>query len=353
MKTNNESKAIARAIHGWLTSYLPESRNFSRNTVKAYKDGITLYATFLQNVKSVSPENLSGACFSKDNINEWILWMRKERKCSPSTCNHRLACLKCFLKYLASQNVSFANAIAEAKEIRQLKCKSCVNIEISQQAIKELFGIIDLKTQIGRRDFAMFFFMYSIAARIDEVLSLRLKDLHLSDNGGESYAVIMGKGYKRRTPLILADVVKVLRGYIKNFHGTASDGNRHLFFSVYGGECHKLTQEAVSKRLKLYSNMAHGICPEVPPNLHCHILRHARASHWLEDGLNVVAIQRLMGHADINTTMRYIFVSTGQKSMALATLEDSAVTNTVKKWKEPRAKTTLKEYLALAKSIVP
>jgi site-specific recombinase XerD len=73
MKTNNESKAIARAIHGWLTSYLPESRNFSRNTVKAYKDGITLYATFLQNVKSVSPENLSGACFSKgdSHLRRW------------------------------------------------------------------------------------------------------------------------------------------------------------------------------------------------------------------------------------------------------------------------------------------
>ena len=63
----------------------------------------------------------------------------------------------------------------------------------------------------------------------------------------------------------------------------------------------------------------HEIAKCVPSNLHCHSLRHARASHWLEQELDIVAIQRLSGHADVRTTMRYIFVSVEQKNKALAT----------------------------------
>ncbi|WP_372776642.1 tyrosine-type recombinase/integrase [Mangrovibacterium sp.] len=82
-------------------------------------------------------------------------------------------------------------------------------------------------------------------------------------------------------------------------------------------------------------------------NLHCHSLRHARASHWLEQGLSIVAIQRLMGHADINTTMRYIFVSTEQKNKALETLDDDVIKETGKKWKKISPKQSLLEYLGL------
>jgi integrase len=95
----------------------------------------------------------------------------------------------------------------------------------------------------------------------------------------------------------------------------------------------------------LYAFKANESNPEVPINHHCHSLRHARASHWLEQGLNIVAIQRLMGHADINTTMRYIFVSTEQKNKALTLLEDDVIKDTEKKWKKINQKQSLLGYL--------
>ena len=81
----------------------------------------------------------------------------------------------------------------------------------------------------------------------------------------------------------------------------------------------------------------------LPPNSTC----HAQASHWLEQHRNIVAIQRLMGHSDINTTMRYIFVFTEQKNQAFATLEDDVIKDTGKKWKNIRKKKDLLEYLGL------
>lgn len=131
------------------------------------------------------------------------------------------------------------------------------------------------------------------------------------------------------------------------FHGKKPNPGDLLFFVYYDGRKKKLTQEAINKRLKIYAQKAHCINPKVPENLHCHQLRHARASHWLEQHLNIVAIQRLMGHSDINTTMRYIFVSTEQKNQALATLEDAVIKDTGKKWKNIRKKKDLLEYLGL------
>jgi site-specific recombinase XerD len=276
-----------------------------------------------------------------------MLWLKNERSCSNSTCNQRLACLKNFLKFLSKKDIRFVQMGMEAREVKQMRYVRPAQVEITQEAIKTLFNVIDLKTKIGKRDFTLFYLIYSIGARINEVLSLKMSDIYLNEPNGKNYIAVLGKGAKRRSPPILKEVAKVLKGYIEIFHGKQPNLGDLLFFVHYDGRKKKLTQEAVNKRLKIYAKKAHSINPEVPDNPHCHQLRHARASHWLEQHLNIVAIQRLMGHSDINTTMRYIFVSTEQKNQALAMLEDDVIKDTGKKWKNIRKKKDLLEYLGL------
>ena len=84
----------------------------------------------------------------------------------------------------------------------------------------------------------------------------------------------------------------------------------------------------MNKRLKLYAQKAHKVCPDVPLNTHAHLFRHVKASHWLEDGLNVLQVSFLLGHAQLETTMIYLDISTEEKAKAMATLEsekDAAV----------------------------
>jgi integrase len=81
--------------------------------------------------------------------------------------------------------------------------------------------------------------------------------------------------------------------------------------------------------------------------LHCHSLRHAKASHWLEEGLNIVMIQKLPGHEDISTTMMYVGVCTEQKAKALDKLEDDTTRNTPKKWKGIKKTDSLAHFLGL------
>ena len=95
-----------------------------------------------------------------------------------------------------------------------------------------------------------------------------------------------------------------------------------------------MSQVAVNKQLKNYARQAHESCPEVPVAMHAHQIRHGRASHWLEDGLNIVQISRLLGHSQIETTMVYLDVTNEMKAAALAKVEDDSVTKMPKKWKQ-------------------
>ena len=94
-----------------------------------------------------------------------------------------------------------------------------------------------------------------------------------------------------------------------------------------------LTEPAIDKRIKKYAIVAHEKCSEVPPDTHAHQFRHAKASHWLEDGMNIAQISFLLGHECLNTTMKYLDVTTEEKVKALATLESEKERNTPKRWK--------------------
>ncbi|ETR69181.1 MAG: hypothetical protein OMM_09825, partial [Candidatus Magnetoglobus multicellularis str. Araruama] len=162
--------------------------------------------------------------------------------------------------------------------------------------------------------------IYSTAARIDEILSLKIEQLHL--DAEKPNATIIGKGSKIRTLYLLPKAVAHLKNYLKEFHGETPIPKAYVFYSRNFGPHGKMSQTAVNKQLKKHARTAHQICDEVPLNIHAHQLRHAKASHWLEDGMNIVQISFLLGHEQLQTTMIYIDITTEQELKALATLED-------------------------------
>ena len=177
---------------------------------------------------------------------------------------------------------------------------------------------------------ALIVLLYGTAARLDEILSMKVGQLHL--NEPKPFATVMGKGSKPRTLYLLPKAVAHLKAYMKEYHPEGRN-ERYLFYSRNHHAYRKLTQPAIDKRLKLYAQRAHEKCPEVPLNLHAHQFRHAKSSHWLEDGMNIVQISLLMGHAHIQTTMGYMDITTEQESKALATLEDENEAKLSKNWK--------------------
>lgn len=172
---------------------------------------------------------------------------------------------------------------------------------------------------MGRRDLVLILMLYSTAARIDEILSMKVGQLHLE--AVKPYVSIIGKGRKIRTLYLLPRTVAHVKKYLLEFHGSSPLPEAYVFYSRNTGVYGKLTAAAAAKMLKKHAKKAHEICGEVPLTLHAHQLRHAKASHWLEDGMNIVQISFLLGHEQVQTTMVYLDITTEDELKALATLE--------------------------------
>lgn len=330
-KATNESVIIARHINAFLNEYVPSQKSRSTHTLKSYQYALALYIGFLKTEKGISAETLCSECFSRAIIEEWLQWLMERRNCGPETCNNRLASLRAFLKYLGSREIRLLYLSEEATRIPRKKEVHKKIKGMSKKAVQVLLSVPDLATKAGRRDLALMIITYSTAARIDEVLSLKTEQLHL--DAEKPNVTIIGKGNKIRTLYLLPKAVAHLKKYLKEFHRDTLHPEAYVFYSRNTGLHGKISQTAVNKQLKKYARSAHEICNEVPQNLHAHQLRHAKASHWLEDGMNIVQISFLLGHEQLQTTMVYMDITIEQELKALATLEDESDKKVSKKWK--------------------
>jgi len=333
MKIGNEALVIARHISDFLNTYAPSQKTDSMHTLKSYQTSLALYISFLESIKGITQTSLNRKCFERPFVEEWLGWLAANRGCGPETCNNRLASLRVFLKYLGSRDIQFLYLSNDASAIGRRRCQKKKVEGLSRDAIKTLMACPDTKIASGRRDLTFMILLYSMAARLDEMLSLKTGQLHLEQ--AKPSATIIGKGNKVRSLYLLPKAVAHLRKYMKEFHGSNPNPESYVFYSRNTGSTGKLTQPAIAKMLRKYARTAHEICPDVPLTLHAHQFRHAKASHWLEDGMNIVQISFLLGHEQLQTTMVYLDITIEQEAKALATLESENDKKIQPKWKNP------------------
>ena len=332
MKNSNDAVILSRYISDFLCDYAPNHLTQSKCTLKSYKDALTLYMLFLED-EGITPSAFTKACFERQSIEKWIKWLKEKRKCSPATCNVRLASIRVFLEFIGSRDVSLMYLYRDAKTVKRQKyARKKVN-GLTRDAVTEMLSSPNPVTSIGKRDLVFMILLYATAARLNEILSIKIKQLHMSAK--KPYVTIVGKGGKTRTLYLLPRAVSHIEKYIHEVHGSPIDPEAYLFFSRVGGKHAKITEPTIDKRLKKYAAEAHERCLDVPLNLHAHQFRHAKASHWIEDGLNVLQVSFLLGHANLETTMIYLDISTEEKAKALATLESENDKTLGKKWKNP------------------
>lgn len=328
----NASLLIARNIGRFIHDYMPSLRTESENTLRSYKTSLELYLQFLETEKGITAKTLSPDCFSVAIIELWVAWLHDTRNCSDGSCIVRLAAVRMFLRFLAKEEKTFAYLYEDSCSVDIRKPRKKKIEGLSKHAIKTILAVIDTTTPIGRRDLCLLVVLYSLALRIDEALSLTIGNLHIDDR--IPYAAITGKGGKFRTVYIPKKAVAHLKRFIEEFHGKDPASQRILFFSRNSDGYGKLSQPAVAKRLRLLAEQANKACDEVPLTLHAHQFRHARATHWLEEGVNIVQLSRLLGHSSINTTMVYLDITSEQVATALSKLEDENDKSIAPKWKK-------------------
>jgi site-specific recombinase XerD len=102
-KVTGEAYQIAKYMHEWICVYAPSIQANSSHTVRGYSITLSLFVDFFEKEMKINSSSLVSECFSREYIEEWILWLKNKRNCSGETCNIRLASIRAFLKYLAGK----------------------------------------------------------------------------------------------------------------------------------------------------------------------------------------------------------------------------------------------------------
>lgn len=334
-----EAATVGRLVHDFCWDWAPSHLTSSEHTLRSYRTALQLYLQFLES-RGVTAVSLSASHFGRDMVEDWLVWLADVRGNKPQTCNQRLMSLRAFLSYASRKEPTMSHLYAEVAEVTKLTAPKTKVEGLSLDAVRALSHAPDQGTRCGRRDATLIVTLYSTACRISELLGMRVSQLSL--DGAHPHATVMGKGGKPRVVHLPETAVDHLREHLAEFHGESPEPDHFLFWSRNHSPhgIHPLSHDAVAKMLQKHAAAASVECPELAGGVTPHRLRHARATHWLDEGMSIVQVSLLLGHADVETTMDYLDISLDSQTDAMQTLPVSPEPEE-KKWKQAGASSLL------------
>ena len=300
-------------ISDFISRYLPNEKGASANTIAAYRDTFVLLLNFTEKEKQVKIEKLTLDKITKETIIEFLDWIQRERKCSNSTRNSRLAAIHSFYRYLQYESMDYLHECQKILSVRFKKTKRESMTYLTIEGIKLLLQQPDTTTSRGRRDLTLLSLMYDTGARVQETIDLTSSMLRLNK---PATIKIVGKGNKARLVPMLDAQTEHLKNYLKENRLNEPFANMYPLF--FNSRKEKLTRAGINYIVQKYAKLArkeNGMI--IPENISCHSLRHSKAMHLLQAGVNLVYIRDILGHVSIQTTEIYARADSKQKREAL------------------------------------
>jgi integrase/recombinase XerC len=295
-------KAVQRSLRDLSRDYfdfLELNRNVSAHTLRAYRTDLDLWLEWLAQSRSVRPSQLPVSAFDSDGV-RGFLGALHDRGNSRASTARRLAALRGFARYLLREEVIGSDPTAAVGAPRKEKT---LPAHLSAPDMDRLLEAPDVSTVAGRRDAAILELFYASGLRLSELVGLDLEDVNLTGR----VVRVMGKGAKERLVPFNQATARALRAMMADHTslpaGLRKPSARHrrlrhpLFLNLRGG---RLTTRSVDRIVRRYVREA-GIAGGISP----HALRHTFATHLLQAGADLRAIQELLGHARLSTTQRY------------------------------------------------
>ena len=265
--------------------FLKDDKKLSDNTLQSYRRDIEQYE------KYVSDNKINYLKVTEETILEYMEYLREENK-KESTISRSLASIRSFYQYLI-----------RVKKIKKDPTMTIESPKINKRTpniltSKEVELLLDQPKDVdlkGTRDKAMLEFAYATGMRVTEMISLDIDDVKLD----EGYVVCRGRSKSRNIPLGSMSL-KALKEYIDDARPylIRDESEEALFVNVNGT---RLTRQGFWKIVKSYKEQAH-IEKDITP----HVLRHSFATHLLQNGADLKAIQTMLGHSDISSTQVYM-----------------------------------------------
>lgn len=266
-------------------------RNSATNTLDSYQKDLEQFSSYLGEKSFLKVENVDLQQFREDLENKAM---------AAATIARKIVALRQFFGFLKQEKLISNNPaqyIMLPKNIRGLP-----KIISKEQAVDLLENVVKDESPKGRRKWLLFELLYGAGLRVSELISLSLNNFSINQSSQEiePFIFIRGKGGKERTVPLHQTCILALKAYLavrSVFLTDVEKANIWLFPSSSKNK--HITRQWVAKLLKETAQQVN--IPDISP----HTLRHAFATHLLENGANLLVIQKLLGHSDIATTQIY------------------------------------------------
>ena len=271
--------------------YLAFERGLSPRTLEAYGRDTARLKAFLESRGVRRPGDASVA-----DLRELSYHLR-DQGLAPTSIRRTLSAIRTYFGFLLAEGLIDADPTEQVESPRTWRKLPDV---LSRQEVERLLEAPDPDDRLYWRDRAMLELAYASGVRVSELTGLRARDVDLE----EGFATVFGKGSKERLVPVGRAAVGAIRTYLRELRPRLDRGRGRgegaLFLNERGGG---LTRMGVWKILRKHVERA-GIERHVTP----HTLRHTFATHLLEGGADLAAVQEMLGHADISTTQIYTHV---------------------------------------------
>lgn len=277
----------------FLREYLASlklERNLSENTIASYKNDLTSLLNFLNDSGVDDPSQINSKM-----LNDFFILLTKLGLSSRSSARY-YSSLKGFFGYLIASSYIEANPM---EKISAPKVSKGLPNVLNINEIEAILAQPDTSKKLGLRDKALLETFYACGLRVSELINLKISDLFLS----EEMIRVFGKGSKERFVPIGSSAINWITEYLKNSRPLLEKKakSQHVLFLNSRGT--KLSRMGVWKIVDSNAKLA-GIKKEVHP----HTFRHSFATHLLEGGADLRAVQEMLGHVDISTTQIYTHI---------------------------------------------
>ncbi len=285
------------AIRNFLT-LLQVERSASTETLRSYGSDLRQFQSFLLS-HSLMENPSDPASLSPEDIRAFLQWLDRGRE-KPASIARKLACMRSFFRHLAREGAIERNP---AEDIRTPKQPRHLPRVLTKEEAATLMELPNSKTEKALRDRALLETLYSTGSRVSELVALDLDDFRPLDG----VVRLQGKGRKERITPIGDIASRAIEEYLNRYpigrRPVLKGSTCPLFRNARGG---RLTTRSVARIVSNYSRCLTG--GSISP----HTLRHSFATHLLDEGADLRAIQEMLGHASLSTTQKYTHVAMDQ-----------------------------------------
>ncbi|MFO7812693.1 MAG: site-specific tyrosine recombinase XerD [Pelovirga sp.] len=271
-------------------NFISVEKGLAANTIAAYARDLAVYSEYLSQAEQIEkPEDIDSLMIVG------FLTHLREQGLAPRSRARVLSTLRHFHRFLMREGHVPADPTSR---IDAPRTRSTLPHLLSTAEVEALLETPRADTLVARRDRTMLEVLYATGMRVSEITDLRLADMKL-DIGCVN---VMGKGSKQRLIPLGEVALEFLNDYLQNVRPLMRKGKlrQEVFLNSRGD---KLSRQGFWKKLKGYA-----LCAGINKTVYPHLLRHSFATHLLENGADLRAVQAMLGHADVSTTQIYTHV---------------------------------------------